>query len=408
MGKKAEFKKKRGEPELTAEESMELQMILDRLSVQVPNGESFQVYLESLGKLLDKRERLVAALLSQLSKKPSPVGFRTYQALEGLVSDRSLRKILRQAAYRFSQKGFSLMEEEEAQERVILVQKEQKKAASHLVLGSGTLWLLTALVPDEAGGWPAGVLAFFEEGFHRLVVRVTETSNRAYRELVGKFSEAAPRGRPCEIPIWHAARLFFEMVDFSEDPNPPPDMEEARRLLAPYFEPGRPPFVYEVMPPVDEEKSGLRDVNVDDLLDAMDVSWLIFPREDLIPFHRRMEDLVHSILVVSDQIREEQYQAIITDAVDSLCTGKRRLLFRRFFEEQALWLKTQGNERLAKEAMLTALNLTSDARFSANPVVRHVMVQSLHHHWPEAEQIDEQKERPEPFYRTDSGLLIPR
>lgn len=407
MGKKAELKKK-GKPELTTEESVELQMILDRLSVQVPDGESLHVYLSSLGKLLDGRERLVSALLSRLSRKPSPVGFQTYRALESLVADRSLRKVLRQAAYRFSQRGFSVEDEEEPRERVILVQKEQKKTISHLVLGPGTLWLLTAFVHDEAEGWPAKVLAFFDEGFDRLVVRVADASNRAYRELVGKVSEGAPRERLCEIPIWHAARLFFEMVDFSEDPDLSPALEEARRLLAPYHEPERLPFVYEVMPHVGEEESELRNINVHDLLDAMDVSWLIFPKEDLIPFHRRMEDLVHSILIVSEQIREERYQSIIGDAADSLCTGKRRLLFRRFFEEQALWLNTQGNEKRAKEAMLTARHLASDARPSGNPVVRHMTVESFHHHWPEVEQIDEHAEEREPYYRTNSGLLIPR
>lgn len=407
MGKKT-GEKKRGQAGLTAEESMELQMILDRLSVQVPNGESFQAYLASLRKILERRERLVTELLSHLSRKPSAVGFRTYQALEGLVTDRTLRKALRQAAYRFSQKGFSTPTRGAPQERVVLVQKEQKRVVSHLILGSGTLWLLTALVPNEFAGGSATVLAFFDEGFHRLAVRVSETSNRNYRDLLAKMGEAAPKGSPCEIPIRHGARLFFEMLDFSQDPTPPPDVEEARRLLTPYHDPGTPPYVYEIMDPGGLQTRRLTEQETLALLAPMDLSWLLFPKEDLRPFHQRIQDVTHSVLVVSGEIKEERQRLIVREAADALCTGKRRLLFRRFFEEQALWLKTQGKEVPARDALLTATHLASSAPAGENPVVCRMVVESLRRHWPEDEGAREQEEVREAFYRTDSGLIVPR
>ena len=70
---------------LTQEESNELQMILDRLEVQDPEGESFTICLQSLKESLKGRENLVAALIERLGKNPSPVGLKTVAALQDLV-----------------------------------------------------------------------------------------------------------------------------------------------------------------------------------------------------------------------------------------------------------------------------------------------------------------------------------
>ncbi len=409
MARKSENRKKQNELALTPEESMELQMILDRISVQVAEGESFQVYLTSLRKLLEGRERMVAELLSGLARNPSPAGFKVFRTLADTVTDKALCKAVRQAAYRFAQKGFTIEEGEAPQERVVLVQREQKKAVGHLTMGPGTLWFLSGLVPSEVSGMNTLFMSFFENGYHKLVTRLIEASNKAYRELLATITGAMPGVKPCEIPLWHAARLFSDMVTFWEAPGENSKAAQLKRLLEPYHDPERLPYIYELMPPVDDPAERLREVKPEGFLGKMDVLWLLFPMDDLEPFHAQLLNLENSVLLVAEDIRQAQVDAVLRDAADSLCVGKRRMLLQRSFEEYALWWKAQGSEDLAKESFVIARHLASGYKASDNPAVKLLLGESLHHYWPGKEsERDEPEEAAEPFFRTESGLFVPR
>ncbi len=409
MGRKSENKKKKSKVALTPEESMELQMILDRISVQVAEGESFQVYLASLRNMLEGRERMIAELLSELARNPAPAGLKVFRTLADGVTDKGLRKTVRQAAYRFAQKGLAVEQGETPQERVVLVQREQKRAFGHLVIGPGTLWFLAGLIPEGTASWPALFMSFFENGYHRLVVRITEASNKSYRELLTTLSGAMPGTKACEIPMWHVARLFSEMVMFWEAPGTNPEVDELSRFLAPFHDPEKSPYIYELMSPVDNLLEKLREIRVEALLGKMDIQWLFFPRNELEPFHLKLLDLEHSVLFVAEDVRHAQHEAVMRDAADSLCVGKRRLLIQRSFEEHALWWKAQGREDLAEESFVVAQHLGSDSMASENRAVILLVGESLQHYWPQEEKDrDEPEERAEPFYRTESGLFLPR
>ncbi len=81
---------KKGKEDLSTsrEESDELQMILDRLAVQDPEGQSFDGYLHSLLNSLSERPLMAAALIDRLSRNPALTGFRTFhsrQSCRGLA-----------------------------------------------------------------------------------------------------------------------------------------------------------------------------------------------------------------------------------------------------------------------------------------------------------------------------------
>ena len=90
--KQSVIKKGKEDLSLTPEQSDELQMILDRLAVQDPEGESFEGYLHSLRNSLSGRPLVAAALIDRLSRNPAPTGFRTFQSLENNRGELALQK----------------------------------------------------------------------------------------------------------------------------------------------------------------------------------------------------------------------------------------------------------------------------------------------------------------------------
>jgi hypothetical protein len=92
-------------------------------------------------------------------------------------------------------------------------------------------------------------------------------------------------------------------------------------------------------------------------------------------------------------------------AGNELCAGKTRWLYQRFFEEQALWLKMASKPDLAWSAWVTAQHLRGPASAGDNPLVRELVILSMHHHWPK--DFKDKEGRVEPYYRTESGLIVP-
>ncbi|MDR3555336.1 MAG: hypothetical protein P4L55_11320 [Syntrophobacteraceae bacterium] len=403
--KQAAAKKAKGQPELTPEETAELDMIFDRLAVQDPEGESFAGYLKSLCGSLSERPSLAAAIIDRLSRNPNPIGFRTFRALEGLVEGSPYKRSAKKAAYRFSQKGFAPAENMSAPEKVVLIREEQRKAVAHLFQVQGAMWIVSALVPEVSTGSYALVTAFLEDDFSTFNVRVAESSGqKRYREYLQMLSTHSNR-RPTEVPLRHAAKLFFEMLDFWTGKGTYAHLERGRDIFARYHEPDTKPYVYDLMPEIEHPEQFFDEVEVDRLLEDMDLSWLSFAKEDLAPWRQKLKDLDNAILVIPREVLTERSLDLLRSAGDTLCAGKKRLLFTRFFEEQAMAFKLLDDEQKARWAWIIAEDLAGESPAGKNPVVSRIIMSSMHSYWPE--DFPQSSEPAEQEHRTESGIILP-
>ncbi len=393
---------------LTREESDELQMILDRLAVQNPEGQSFDGYLQSLLSSLSGRPLLAAALVDKLSRNPTLTGFRTCQTLGKAVEDSPYKRSLKQAAYRFSQKGFTA-EKSSAPQKVVLIQNEDRKPVAHLFLVQGTMWLVSTLIPDASQGGYTLVTAFLEDDFATFNVRVAESSTqKLYREYLQVLSTHSVRLRGFEIPLRHAARLFFDMLDFRIAKSLDLGIERARELFKRWHEPAARPYVYELMPEIENPEQKFVEIPIEELLKDMDLSWLRFGKDALSPYHEKMKTLDSPILVVPKEIQAERSLGVLQDAAESLCAGTKRHLYTRFFEEQAMAFKLSGLEDKSRWAWIIAGNLAGQLSVAKNPAVSQMVLYSMQFHWPDDLRTPRETETPpERERRTESGIILP-
>ena len=159
------------------------------------------------------------------------------------------------------------------------------------------------------------------------------------------------------------------------------------------------------MPPLETPGDHLEEVDEVELLKAIDWSWLVFPKEETTPYWQKLQDLENPVLVIPKEVQEERTTELMKKAADELCMGKTKWLYQRFFEEQALWLKKSSKDELAWSAWVAAQHLASSASASDNPAVTQMVSLSMHQHWPK--DFEEKEAKAEPFYRTESGLIVP-
>lgn len=403
--KQAATKKGQDQPALTPEETGELEMIFDRLAVQDPGGESFEGYLRSLCNSLSKRPVLAAVLVDRLSRNPSPTGYRTFQAIEAIVEASPYRRSAKKAAFRFSQKGFTAAENVSAPQKVVLIREEQKKALAHLFQIQGAMWIVSALVPEASSGNYALVTAFLEDDLSTFNVRVAESSGqKRYKEYLQVLSTHASR-RATQVPLRHAARLFFEMLDFWTGKGSYAHLERGRDIFARYYEPDSKPYVYDLMPELENPEQFFEEVEVDRLLEDMDLSWLRFGKDELAPWREKLKALDSALLVVPREVLAERSLQLLRNAGDNLCTGTKRRLFRRFFEEQAMAFKLLGDPDKARWAWIIARDLAGESPAGKNPVVSRIIMDSMGSYWPE--DFREAGGTAKQEHRTESGIILP-
>jgi hypothetical protein len=407
MSKKGAFKKEKEDLPLTREQSDELQMIIDRLSVQDPEGESLESYLRSLHSSLAARPLLAAAIIERLSRNPGEAGFRVFQSLEKIVEASPYRRSLKQSAYRFSQKGFMPPEQLPTQ-KVVLIKDQQRQSTAHLFIIPGTIWVVSALIPEASSGSFVFITAFLEDDFGTFNVRIKEQcTQKLYREYLQTLSTHAFERKGMEIPLWHAAGLFFDMLGFWTGTGTYDHLERGRSLLSKYHDPDRKPYVYELMPIIENPERHFDELNVEELLKGMDLSWLKFEKDKLATYREKLKDLDSPLLVVPKAIQEERFLDMLHDAAANLCVGKRRYLYRRFFEEQAMVLKFFGAEERARWAWIAVLNLAGQSSVEKNPVVFQLLTDSIRFHWPGDLKEEQGTEDASGLRRTESGIILP-
>ena len=403
--KQAATKKGKDQPLLTPEETGEMDMIFDRIAVQDPEGESFEGYLKSLSKSLSERPGLATAIIDRLSRDPGPTGYRTFQALEAIVEASPYKKNAKQAAYRFSQKGFTAEDKTSRPEKIVLIRGESRKPVAHLFQVRGAMWIVSALVSDASSGSSALATAFFEDDFTAFNVRVAEAATqKRYKEYLQQLTSFGGR-KGVEIPLQHAAGLFFEMLDMWTGKGSYTQLERGRAIFAKYHELDAKPYVHELMAPVEHPESFFAEIDVALLLVDMDLSWLRFGKDELTPLHEKLKTIDNPLLVIPREVQEERGMQIIENEGDFLCAGAKRRLFTRFFEEQAMAFHLSGEEQMARWAWAISCDLAGDSPAGKNPVVYRIILDSLNTHWQE--DFHEAEEPPEQERRTESGIILP-
>ena len=405
-GKQPAKSPRKSEPPLHPDEAAELQIIVDRLSVQSPEGESFNNWLQSLRKSLEGRERLVSALLQALSRQPSDAGFRAFSVLKDLVSEKSFVKGVKQAGYRFSQKGYSLETEGAEAGPVVLVAPEARTSQAHMAVGPMGYLFLTALISPSPASDPVCVAAYFEKQLTQLSVQCSVTTTRLYRELIQR-TNGLFRFPLCEIPVWHAARLFREMGLWGGGMPATADARQAVQLLSSCEEARRFPYAHELMEPIENLEAEMRDLDLEPLFDVIPMSYLILSREEVSPLAQRLRELESSVLVIPHEIKMARMDALLDSAVEELCSGERKERVRRLFEELALWLRLSRQGDLARKAWLVAQHLERSATWWKNLMLGQLVYTSLTHHWPDVFGLREApEESSRAYHETQSGLIL--
>ena len=211
----------------------------------------------------------------------------------------------------------------------------------------GTMWIVSAFIPEALQGGYALITAFLEDDFAAFNVRVAESrTQKLYRDYLQGLSVHAIRQQ--SLMKFHSGTQrgsFSKCSIFGQPKNHILNWKGPAIFFKRYHEPDRKPYVYDLMPEIEHPERHFSEFEIEKLLEGMDLSWLRFGKEDLSPLHEKIKALDSPLLVVPREVQIERGVDVLHDAAESLCTGAKRFLYERFFEEQAMAFKLFGRRR---------------------------------------------------------------
>ena len=412
MAKKKRAKKARKRHDritLTEEDRTQLQILLDRVLAQEPEGERFTQFVESLEPLIQRSVPLTLAFVEALGSTPSPVAVKVLQILQKIPAEKPVRRALKTALYKLERQGLVKQEEETESEPRILIPRpadRQAEAWASWPESQGERGMVLKL-PDAGRGYVMAIAVVNSEGvFHEF--EAIQTTRKGVRALFEKMT-GGMEGRLIEIPVEHFRFLMEEVAEIYQRQNQslPSGYEPIHKYLASWVEVVSNPHVYNLL----DEKEILADPILlrtsDSLLEVQPfVTWRL-PERLIQSFVDKIKELSESRLVISQSAKMERTAQIHREAAAEIFTPELRQHYRRLLEETALLLHLTDRPQEAKRALAVAIDLENEIGLLTedNFILGLVKRSIASEVGPQVEDAEEQTRRER---TTESGLIIPR
>lgn len=409
-GKAPRKKKKKPElPKLSEDAQAQLEMLLNRVADQDPEGESFDQFLESLRPLLQRSLPFGLAFVRGLGSIASPSAVKTLQALREIPAPKPLRRAFKTALYRLGRQGLIQEDEKAEPEAKVLVPRpvdRQAEAWASWPESQGERGMILKL-PDAGRGYLMVIGVLNPEGvFHEF--EVIQTSRKGVKALLEQMTGGIS-GRIIDIPLAHFRFLYEEVAATYREQNLelPDGYEVIQRQLVSQVEAPPGPHIYDVLDQEEIAGDNLLLRSSDSLLEVQPfISWRL-PEAVMAPFVEKIKELRETRLVISQVAQKERVEQIYREAATELFSAERRKHYRRLLEETALLFYLEGRQQEAKRALAVALDLKKEVGvFTENNFILGLVKRSLASEvGPHVEEAEEQAKRER---TTESGLIIPR
>lgn len=345
MGKKRKSKSEMG-PALSENERAELSFFMDRLRMQDPQGPSLDNCLRSLKQALSHRQVLATALLEALSREGGEVCFRAFCELQGIVRDKRLTRIVRQAAFRFRQKGFELPQDSASVpdgSPVALVKADSYKNECWLAAGPEIhVFQYGAYVYSKHNDAYGMIVLYLGPAFSCERLGLFFDSRRSFREFVRSGADQLESPIQ-EIPLGHLARVIEDLAALDRiPPGQASDLTRVRKILDPHRLEDPRPFFLQLWERKD--RGSLPEYDEDELMHFLLDEPKVIPSGSPYPTPaaveaavKEMELVKNGILDVPEHIKRERERERLMDVTRRLLPPEFCRILARHWEECALW-----------------------------------------------------------------------
>ncbi|SMC20689.1 hypothetical protein SAMN02746041_00989 [Desulfacinum hydrothermale DSM 13146] len=369
---------------LTENERREVELMIDRLRLQDPNGQSLDHCLKTLKEVLESRQKLATALLDYLSRQENGVCFRAFCELRSVVTEKKLVKVVRKAEYRLRQKGFRLPDEArhepDPSTPVTLIRQETRKKECHLVTpAEGGIWQYSAYLPIKGEPNFLMVVLTVTSPFKAEMFHASFQPRKKYRELL-RGSVEHMDAHAHAVPLAHMAQVFFELDRLNRLQTLKRDqILLARQALSPHRS-GETGFRCQVFwrDELPSHNGGDVDSLVESALRDLGSTVPIFLESEIPEMAAaELETVQSSVLVVPDHVKAAQEGEVVAKAARAFFDSQLLEILANHYLETSLSRYLADDHRGAGLFLALAEHVASLKDPGESPVTVRLMAEAL-------------------------------
>lgn len=297
------------------------------------------------------------AVVFSLGRTYDPAASDALGDLERRTSDKDVKKEIKRARFKLGQKGLAPPEARaaEAEPASLFVAEPEIEAYMSAVDGGGgrLIWIVK---PQPNHGLQA-IQAMVHDRDGLLRIGGTHMRRKELRRL---FQEIKQRHEVNMIPIpWqYADRTICEGYEKAKARGRS-GMENFHELRA-MFATGKPKEaphpIYEKLAAAQAQEGAWREQSRR-LLDEPELRYWILSDDWVQRFLPQLEEAQTSRLILNPLQKEERFNAIVRDAVKTLCSGENGRAFKRRMEDMALYFLETDRPDAARLSLAVALQV---------------------------------------------------
>jgi hypothetical protein len=296
------------------------------------------------------------AIIFSLGKIAAPQAVAALDEIERETSNKDYKKEIKRARFKLAQRGLDVSRESAVEDKSaapLFGHEPDVEAYMSAVDGAGGRLIWLVKTQPSHGLQVIQAMLHDRDGLLRI-----GGSHLRRKEMRKTFQELKEKHNVSMIPIpWEFAdRAIYEAYDKAKARGQTglEHFHELRALIAAEKPKEQAHPIYQKIV-AEEARDGAWREQSRRLLDEPELRYWILTDDWMQQFLSQIQEAQTSRLVLNPLQKEERFNAIVREAVKSLCSGENGKAFRRRMEDMALYFSETGRPEAARLSLAVAL-----------------------------------------------------
>ena len=304
-----------------------------------------------------KSKEVDLAVAYTLGRMADSAAAETLAALEKQTADKAVKKEIKRAFFKLSQRGLTVGREEKPDHEGISLFGSGPSTEAYMsaVDGGGSRLIWIAKPQPNRGLQVIQAMLHDREGLLR--IGGAQITRKELRKMAADI-QRQHGVTMVSVPWPYADHALYQGYETAKARNQAglENFHELRSIIATGKpkEPAHP--IYDRLDPTEAREGAWREASRR-LLDEAELRYWIITEDWLQAFLPLLQEAQSSRLVLNPVQKEERFSAIVRDAVKALCDGEIGKSFRRRMEDMALYFFETGRAAQANLSLAVALQI---------------------------------------------------
>jgi hypothetical protein len=297
------------------------------------------------------------AVIFLLGKIAVPAALDALAEIERQSADKDIKKEIKRSLFKLAQKGLAMPEESAAEKKPATLFESATEIEAYMSAVDGSGGRLVWIAKPQPSHGLQVIQAMLQDREGLLRIGGVHMRRKELRKMAQDIKQQHDVTM-IAIPWEHADQIIYEGYERAKSGGKGglENFHELRSLIGTGKPKEQPHPIYKKLNSAEARDGAWRELSRR-LLDEPELRYWILTDDWVQAFLPQLQEAQTSRLVLNPLQKEERLNAIVRDAVKTLCSGENGRAFRRRMEDMALYFFETNRADLAKLALAVALQV---------------------------------------------------